>query len=58
MGYSDPTKTKAECKIKEEIINIVVLSFFLKIWKATVIENIKIQKKEMKKNINKVLQSK
>ena len=30
FGYKDPIKTKAECKIKEEIINIIILSFFLK----------------------------
>ena len=31
FGYNDPIKTKAECKIKEEIINIAILSFFFKI---------------------------
>ena len=31
FGYKDPINTKAECKTKEEIIKMVILSFFRKI---------------------------
>ena len=48
FGYKDPIKTKAECKIKEEIINIIILSFFSKILYAKVIANIKIKNTAIK----------
>ena len=31
FGYKDPNKTKADCKIKEEITSIIILSFFCRI---------------------------